>query len=91
MTKDQLLKEIKDNTYPPWCWTDIQDAVDRYTSALLQQTPCTTPLEFLEQMLIDAEMQKPVNIEPYVLSKAIQKIQALKLVINLIKDSQPMA
>lgn len=58
---------------------------------LLQQTQCTTPLEFLEQMLIDAEMQKPANVEPLVLNKAVQKVQALKCVIKMIKDSQLMA
>lgn len=58
---------------------------------LLQQTPYTTPLEFLEQMLVDAEMKKPANVEPFVLSKAVQKVQALKCVIKMIKDIQPIA
>jgi len=37
MTKDQLLKEIKDNTCPPWYWTDINDAVDKYSTALKEE------------------------------------------------------
>lgn len=44
MTKDELLKAIEENTQGPRWWEGIITAVDAYSSALLQQTPCTTLL-----------------------------------------------
>ncbi len=42
--------------------------------------------ELLAQMLIEAEKAKPVNVEPYVLSRAIQKIGALRAVIKMLDE-----
>ena len=58
----------------------------------LQQTVCTTLLEFLDQMLNEEYKAYMSNIDNYMVSSGHDyNIETLSNVINMIKDRQPIA
>lgn len=48
MTRDELIKVVRGNTHHSNHFEPIMAAVDAYSAALLQQTPCKTLLPSLE-------------------------------------------
>lgn len=51
MTKYEMTKVVENHTYTPEDVSAILTAVDAYSEALLQQTPCTTLLPDVEQVI----------------------------------------
>lgn len=59
MTRDELFKLIAENTNGFMKEQVLRDAVDAYTEALLQQTPCSASLRNkLRQVISDIEAEQ---------------------------------
>lgn len=58
MTKDELLKNIEENTMGPRCWGKIMDAIDAYTAAILQQHDIRNSLPLTEEKKLELILRK---------------------------------
>lgn len=92
MTRDELKRIVGALTSPSNVSDEVMAAVDAYSAALLQQTPCSTLREVLVQML---NSEKENFGTHYEINDEVREkqsnINAIAHVLKLIEKRQPVA
>ena len=98
MTKDEIIKRVEwmttssvELSQPVLVYNDGFKDGANFVLQNLQQTQCTTLLEFLEQMLNEvSQYDSDGYLSAEMAIEDIKKADAISYVIQMIKDCQPI-
>ena len=83
MTKDEMIKVVENHTYTPEDVSATLTAVDAYSEALLQQTPCTAPLPSDDELfaIVEKILFEQTSSDP--MTECVNKMNLLRQFINV--------
>lgn len=91
MTKDELKTKVLDMYWGHIGAVKVLTAVDEFEQALLQQTPCSKPLELLQSIAEEqVKLMQPGMAESQI-KEASKNLKHLAAVKKLIQEHSPMA